>query len=632
MASIPLRRLDPLWRDVMIVKTVFVLFVLLLILTLTSCHSVIPMDLADPISAKGGTLDLRGLDITQKGVLTMNGEWEFVYGAHIPPEETRGTLWIEKVQIIQVPSTWKGYVYHDQPLPGTGIATYRLTIFTDPSAPEILSVLIPAWESAYTLYINGVEARSAGIPGTDHINTISSWQPQIVSFITGEGILELVFHISNFAHARGGTAMVPFIGTSEGIRKMREEGIGTKLFTFGSLLMISIYHLVIFLLRPKEKTVLYFSLFCLVMGIRALVVEEHSLVLIAPLIPWDMHVRITYLALSLLVVFPTLFVDNLFKEDSNSHFSKILIVAGVLFSIAFALTPTVFFTGLIIPLYVLIATMSMFFLITMSVASYRKREGGILFLVGFSIFFLAILNDMFFHQHILATGTIVPIASLLFVSLQAIVLARRYATSYVRIEELSTEKSRLEGATRSLHTLSYLDSLTGLANRRRLDEQLDHEWRRAIRDGTEISFIMADIDFFKKYNDSYGHLAGDKVIKMVASAIQPCAKRPADLVARYGGEEFAILLPDTGIEGAVTLAEEIRLEVLSLEIPTAETSASESVSLSLGCASMKPHFDEDQTELVKQADLALYEAKQNGRNRTARNRTAWIRENQPADR
>lgn len=626
MASIGLRRLYPFQQVVMIGKQIFVLLLLFLILTITSCHGVIPMDSADPISAKGGILDLRGLDITQRGVLTMNGEWEFVYGAHIPPEETHGSLWSEKAQIIQVPSTWKGYVYHDQPIPGTGIATYRLTIFTDPSAPKILSLLIPAWESAYTLYINGVEARSAGIPGTDHINTISSWQPQVVSFITGEGILELVFHISNFTHARGGTAMVPFIGTPDGIRQMREKGIGTKLFTFGSLLMISIYHFVIFLLRRKEKTVLYFSLFCLVMGIRALVVEEHCLVLIAPMIPWDMHVRITYLALSLLVVFPTLFVNNLFKEDFNRVFSKILIVAGILFSAAFALTPTVFFTDLIIPLYVLIAIMSIFFLLTMSVASYRRREGGILFLVGFSMFFLAILNDMFFHQHILATGTIVPIASLLFVSLQAIVLARRYATSYVRIEELSTEKTRLEVATRSLHTLSFIDPLTGLANRRRLDKQLDHEWRRAIRDGTEISFIMADIDFFKKYNDSYGHPAGDKAIRMVASAIQSCAKRPADLVARYGGEEFAILLPGTGIAGAISLAEEIRLKVLSLEIPSADTSASESVSLSLGCASMKPPFEKDKTELVKQADHALYEAKQNGRNRTE-----WVAGNLPAD-
>ncbi len=123
------------------------------------------------------------------------------------------------------------------------------------------------------------------------------------------------------------------------------------------------------------------------------------------------------------------------------------------------------------------------------------------------------------------TGYIVPMGFLLCILLQVVLLAKRYATSFLKIDELSTEKSKIEGTALTLQTLSYLDPLTGVANRRRLDEYFDLEWRRAISEEEEISLIMMDIDFFKKYNDHYGHPAGDEILKMVASAIESFVRR-----------------------------------------------------------------------------------------------------------
>src|SRR4028119_2258104 len=125
---------------------------------------------------------------------------------------------------------------------------------------------------------------------------------------------------------------------------------------------------------------------------------------------------------------------------------------------------------------------------------------------------------------------------------------------------------QLEIANRELQRLAALDGLTGVANRRRFDEYLDDEWQRMAREKLPLSLILGDIDFFKKYNDTYGHQAGDACLRRVADALRFCAKRSVDLVARYGGEEFAVILPNTSAAGAALVAEEIRLVVNTLEI------------------------------------------------------------------
>ena len=115
--------------------------------------------------------------------------------------------------------------------------------------------------------------------------------------------------------------------------------------------------------------------------------------------------------------------------------------------------------------------------------------------------------------------------------------------------------------------MAFTDALTGLANRRSYDEALEREWRRCARSGTPLSLLMLDVDFFKIYNDAYGHIAGDGCLKQIARAVAGCAKRPGDLAARYGGEEFAVILPETTAEEAMAVAEEIVAAVRSLELP-----------------------------------------------------------------
>jgi len=162
--------------------------------------------------------------------------------------------------------------------------------------------------------------------------------------------------------------------------------------------------------------------------------------------------------------------------------------------------------------------------------------------------------------------------------------------------------------------LALIDSLTGIANRRKFDEMLPYEWSRAAREGTPIALAILDLDFFKQFNDSYGHQAGDLCLQQVARALGESLRRPTDLLARYGGEEFVALLPTTDLAGATALAESMREGLGRLNITHASTSLGR-VTLSAGVAFARPRPGASPDELVRNADTALYEAKQAGRNR-----------------
>jgi diguanylate cyclase (GGDEF)-like protein len=184
--------------------------------------------------------------------------------------------------------------------------------------------------------------------------------------------------------------------------------------------------------------------------------------------------------------------------------------------------------------------------------------------------------------------------------------------------EIDQAETALMRSNRELERISGIDSLTGLANRRTLDLYLDREWRRLQRTGEPMSVLLFDVDYFKKYNDHYGHLAGDKCLQRVAGALSTIVQRSSDLVARYGGEEFVILLPGTACDDAVRLAEEARAQIMALRIVHEYSEVMPVVTLSAGVATADPKVMEEVQTLLGRADDALYSAKRQGRNRVIR--------------
>ncbi|MBF0224301.1 MAG: GGDEF domain-containing protein [Desulfobacterales bacterium] len=165
-----------------------------------------------------------------------------------------------------------------------------------------------------------------------------------------------------------------------------------------------------------------------------------------------------------------------------------------------------------------------------------------------------------------------------------------------------------------LEELSMSDALTGLPNRRKLFEHLKLHWNMAKRNKFPISIIMIDIDFFKKYNDTYGHQKGDECLKAIALILEKNIRRPGDIVARYGGEEFTVVLPATNEEGALSIAESMRESVLASKIESKD-SPNKHVTISVGIATEIPEAASMFEDLIGKADKALYQAKNTGRNK-----------------
>ncbi|MCT7970932.1 diguanylate cyclase domain-containing protein [Laspinema olomoucense] len=190
---------------------------------------------------------------------------------------------------------------------------------------------------------------------------------------------------------------------------------------------------------------------------------------------------------------------------------------------------------------------------------------------------------------------------------------QQLATQVAIAIQQSTLFEQLQAANQELHRLASLDGLTQVANRRCFDEFFNHEWRREAQD--PLSLILCDIDYFKPYNDTYGHQAGDECLQRVAAALRECINPKIELIARYGGEEFAAVLPNTDLKNALELAERIRTQVAALQIPHTKSPVSPYITMSVGVATLIPTPETTPAQLIANADEALYVAKAGGRNR-----------------
>ncbi len=184
--------------------------------------------------------------------------------------------------------------------------------------------------------------------------------------------------------------------------------------------------------------------------------------------------------------------------------------------------------------------------------------------------------------------------------------------AYSELKQLQVE---LERKNVELEALSCRDALTGILNRRGFDDYLSNEWHRSIRDQKELGLLIIDVDFFKPFNDHYGHQQGDACLQQVAAALETGLKRANDIVARYGGEEFSVVLPNTNMEGALLIAEAVRASVESLSLTHEYSQVASYITVSIGVMCCQPAAGDALESLIAKADKALYKAKDSGRNR-----------------
>jgi len=593
-----------------------------------------------------GFLDLRNQDPDQMVPMDLNGTWAFYWGAGL------GEVLSDSLQgvPIEVPGYWNAIRHEGQRIGSDGFGSYRLRIAL-PKTDELWGLELKTIGTAYRAFVNGEYLSQGGRVGTDRTLSHPGYEPALIPLHQVSDEADLIIEVSNFHHRNGGLWEPVRFGPLRVLQEEHEAALASSLFLLGTIFIMGIYHLGIYSLQARGRAALYFGLFCLDIALRELVTGQVYILQLFPNINWQIIIRLEYFSFYMGIPLFFLILYTFFPRDLNRRVLQAILIIGGIGAATVLVLPVTIFSRTLLIYQLFTAAVALYAIYGLLKAFIRAEEGAAIVLIGFLAVILAFLNDVLYARNILPTGYLISLGVLIFIFSQAFLISLRVARAYGIIEtqsrelektnrafsqEIETRKAaekevlrhrnhleelvrertnELEEANQQLRELSLLDGLTKIANRRRLDEEMDREWRRMRREGRPLAFILCDIDYFKRYNDTYGHQEGDAALIKVATAIRQSVKRPGDLAARYGGEEFCLIAPETDLKGAMRLAEIVRKSIADLRLPHRESDVSPFVTLSMGVSAGVPRDDDFPADLIERADQALYKAKAAGRNR-----------------
>lgn len=400
-------------------------------------------------SAVGGVLDLSDNPLEEKGIVSLDGEWEFYWHTLLTPDDFRNANPLENRQYIFLPRAWNKSVVDGQTLNGNGYATFRLII--NHSGNEVLALKVPRIFTSYKLWVNGNLLAHAGETATTQQEMIPQYLPQVAVFNAQTETIEIIVQAANYRHRSGGMLESIQIGPATQIIDMRTRNLALELFLFGSLFIIGFYHIALYVFRTKDPSSLYFGIYALLISARTLVVGEIFLIYLLPGFNWEIAHKIQTLAFYAGVPLVVLFLESIFPLDTVPKVNKAVYIVGAGFSSLVLLTPARIFT-LVNPIYQLLTVSTMIYVLyIVAAAIYHKREGSLL--IGAGVFILVIfsLNDILFLSILLADtdnhalrnfilrGDLTSFGLLLFTLMQSLVLARKFSNSFGKVELLTQQ-------------------------------------------------------------------------------------------------------------------------------------------------------------------------------------------------
>lgn len=599
--------------------------------------------------AENGRLDLTQYDLNNQ-IIALDGDWAFYWNQLLEPASIdQGTL----SAYVPFPSSWNKYQIDDEKIPGSGYATYRLKFTAADN--QILALKIPKVRTAYKLFINGEPITTVGTIGTTRETMVPKYQPQVVAFNAVSGENEIVLEVSNFYRPSGGLLNSIQLGGESQLLTIRYFGLTYELFLFGALMMMGVYHLALFCFRRKDRAPLYFGLFCTLVAIRTLFIGEAFLFSFFQNLNFEIIYKVQTLSFYLGVPLILMFFRSILPQYFNPLIVRTTqIIAGV-YTLVVLFTPT-WIAAIINPLYQIWTVLMIIYLFAMliKIALHREKNSGLIILGGLFLIATCLMdiitlspwisdNWLSFLQTIFQGDANSSTGQLIFAVLYSLLLAKTFTESLEQrtvmseqlaemndhLDELVAQRTReltasndrieqqnyeLELINHELQRLSLRDPLTELWNRRKYDETIVMEWNRCLRQHRPISLLFIDVDYFKNYNDLYGHVAGDATLIKIGNTLRTALSRPTDMVVRYGGEEFIVLLAETDKEEALSNAHRLLKKVEALAIPHEGSVVKNCITVSIGVATLLPDHHSRHEDLVKMADEALYQAKSNGRN------------------
>jgi PAS domain S-box-containing protein len=390
-----------------------------------------------PPKAVKGVLDLSDWDLKKDGPVDLVGEYEFYWMQHRMPQDFSKTPPGGKTEFIEVPGYWNGLKLGNKELPGHGYVTYRLNVVLK-KQNEPLALRTVEIANAYTIFVNGQRVGSLGQAGKNRETTFPRQFPQIVAFAHKTNQMEIIIQVSNFHHRRGGIWEVIQLGREKDLRKARERRLSFDLLLIGSILLMALYHLGLFIVRKKDLSPLYFGIFCFLMALRSLSAGGRYLLLAFPDLSWELMIKFEYLSFYLCVPAFAMFMRSIFQKFSE-RFLRLLEMLAIAFSAVVIFTPARFFSQTL-NLYEIITLITVIYGLYVIFASLaQKRIEAFIFLLGFVILCLTIINDMLHVENIIQTGFFAQFGFFFFMLSQSFLLSYRFSTALTTVETQQIE-------------------------------------------------------------------------------------------------------------------------------------------------------------------------------------------------
>jgi signal transduction histidine kinase len=402
--------------------------------------------------AENGILDLKEWSFQKDGIFRLNGNWNFFWQEHLSHSEILQRLSSsEPIITISSPGAWNDKDWKGIKLPGHGYATYHLRLIHVPESE--LSLYVNIIGTSFELYCNQNLIYTNGKVGIDSPSSIPEMIPGSGILSCKESTIDLVVQISNFSNNTGGIFTAIELGTDSSINFNRERSLAIDFFLFGSLLIMGLYHFGLYVYRRKDRSPLYFGLFCFFMGFRSVFTGERFIYKIIPTMSWNLGVTLEYSTFFIGSPMVILFLSSLFPKDFHSKLVKFIVSVYILFSMIVLLTPPAIFSHTL--LWVMIITLfnSLYIIFCIILAVIRKRESSITFMIGMTIFFLFVINDIILNLFDINSEYLSPFGFFIFVFFQAFILSTKSSIAFIRLEDLSDRlESKVKDRTQELET------------------------------------------------------------------------------------------------------------------------------------------------------------------------------------
>jgi signal transduction histidine kinase len=384
--------------------------------------------------AKNGVIDLQNWDFNKNGIIKLDGKWEFFWNSFIDLETTDNQD--NKIELMQVPSLWNDHIINNQKIGSHGYASYRLKIKLNKIEELAIKYLNSA--TSCEIFIDGVSVYKSGNPGISKDKTTPSYRPEVITFLPKAKEFEIVLHVANFHHKKGGQWEPLFLGTKKQIITYRDLRVFIEILFIGCVLIMSLFHSTLFSRYSNEKPSIYFAIFAILISIRFSVTGEYTIYMLGDF-EWSLLVRADYLSFYLAILFFLLFLRSLYPEEVEKIPFRIIATVTLAFTVSvFVLSPNYFSYGLVYYQVFTIGSAIYAFFVIYKALKY-KRIGARYFLYGFIVIFICLVHDILKVNEILYSVSLSSFGLTLFIVFQASSLSIRVRNALESNKKLSFE-------------------------------------------------------------------------------------------------------------------------------------------------------------------------------------------------